>query len=133
MLPPAATETGEAELVVIKSACVARATTSVAVTLLLPALGSAVEELMVAVSVITVPEGVPAFTFTTTGKLAVPDAKLGFVQVIVPALPTVGSMHAHPTGIGLRDTKVVFGGVTSVKLELVAGVGPGVACRWWWG
>jgi len=124
MLLPAATETGEAELVVIKSACVARATTSVAVALLLTALGSGVEELMFAVSVITVPEGVPAFTFTTTGKLAVPDAKLGFVQVIVPALPTAGSPHAHPTGIGLRDTKVVFGGVTSVKLALVAVLGP---------
>src|ERR1700680_2475896 len=110
MLPPAATETGEAELVVIKSACVARATTSVAVALLLPALGSGGAELMVAVCVISVPGGVPAFTFITTGKLAVPNAKLGFVQVIVPALPTAGSMHAHPPGIGLRDTKLVFWG-----------------------
>ena len=124
MLPPAATDAGDAELLVIKSACDAVATTSVAVALLLLALGSVVEELMLAVSVITVPEGVPAVTFTTTGKLAVPGAKLGFVQVIVPALPTAGSMHAHPTGIGLRDTKVVFGGVTSVKLALVAVLGP---------
>src|ERR1700680_1821166 len=111
MLPPDATETGEAELVVTKSACVARATTSVAVALLLLVLGSVVEELTLAVSVITVPGGFPdAFTFITTGKLAVPDAKLGFVTVIVPALPTAGSMHAHPPGIGLRDTKLVFWG-----------------------
>ena len=123
-LLPALTDAGDAELLVIKSACDAVATTSVAVALLLLALGSAVEELMLAVSVITVPAGVPAFTVTTTGKLAVPGAKLGFVQVIVPALPTAGSAHAHPTGIGLRDTKLVFGGVTSVKLALVATLGP---------
>jgi hypothetical protein len=59
-----------------------------------------------------------------TGKLAVPGAKLRFVQMIVPALPTAGSTHAHPTGIGFRDTKLVFGGVTSVKLALVAVLGP---------
>src|SRR5216683_4008594 len=111
MLPPAATDAGEAELLVIKSACDAVATTSVAVALLLLALGSVVEELMLAVSVITVPEGVPAVTFTTTGKLAVPGAKLGFVQVIVPAVPAVGSVHDHPPGIGINCTKVVFGGV----------------------
>jgi hypothetical protein len=97
---------------------------------LLLALGSAVEELMVAVSVITVPAGVPATTFTTTGKLAVPDAKLGFVQVIVPALPTTGSAHPHPGGIGLKEKKVVFGGVTSVKLALVAVLGPALVTTW---
>jgi hypothetical protein len=124
-LLPALTDAGEPELLVIKSAWDAVATTSVAVALLLLALGSVVEELMLAVSVITVPGGFPdVFTVTTTGKLAVPGAKLGFVQVIVPALPTAGSTHAHPTGIGLRDTKLVFGGVTSVKLALVAVLGP---------
>jgi len=41
---------------------------------------------MLAVSVITVPAGVPAFTVTTTGKAGSSGAKLGFVQVIVPAL-----------------------------------------------
>jgi len=122
---PALTDAGDAELLVIKSACDAFATTSVAVALLLLALGSVVEELMLAVSVITVPGEFPeVFTVTMTGKLAVPGAKLGFVQVIAPALPTAGSTHAHPTGIGLRDTKLVFGGVTSVKLALVAALGP---------
>jgi hypothetical protein len=124
-LLPALTDAGEAELLVIKSACAAVATTSVAVALLLLALGSVVEELMLAVSVITVPGGFPdAVTFTMTGKLAVPGAKLRFVQMIVPALPTAGSTHAHPTGIGFRVTKLVFGGVTSVKLALVAVLGP---------
>jgi hypothetical protein len=119
MLPPAATETGEAELVVIKSACVARATTSVAVALLLLVLGSVVEELMLAVSVITVPGGVPAFTVTTTGKLAVPGAKLELVQLIVAP-----KTHAQPGGIGLREKNVVFAGTASEKLAFVATLGP---------
>ena len=121
---PAATEVGDAEFVVTRSACAAVATTSAAVALLLARLGSVVEELAVAVSLIAVPAGVPAVTFTTTGKLAVPGAKLGFVQVIVPAVPAVGSVHDHPPGIGINCTKVVFGGVFSVKLALVAVLGP---------
>src|SRR5579862_1107091 len=112
--------------VVTRSACVARATTSAAVALLFAVLGSELEELTVAVSFTAVPAAVPAVTFTTTGKLAVPGAKLGFVQVIVPALPAVGSVHDHPLGIGVNDTKVVLGGVVSVKLTLVAALGPGL-------
>ena len=98
MLLPAATELGEAEFVTTRSACVARATTSVAVALLFAAFGSVVDELIVAVSLIAVPAAVPAVTLTTTGKLAVPGAKLGFVQVIVPALPTAGVVQDHPAG-----------------------------------
>jgi len=118
-LLPALTDAGDAELVVIKSACNAVATTSVAVALLLPALGSVVEELMLAVSVITVPAGVPAFTFTMTGKLAVPGAKLELVQVIVAP-----KMHAQPGGIGVREMNVVFAGTASEKLAFVATLGP---------
>ena len=121
---PAATELGEAEFVVTRSACVARATTSAAVAVLLARLGSVVDELAVAVSLMAVPAAVPAVTFTTTGKLAVPGAKLGFVQVIVPALPAIGRVQDHPLGIGVSWTKVVFGGVFSVKLALVAVLGP---------
>jgi hypothetical protein len=123
-LLPTATDVGAAEFVVTRSAWVARATTSAAVALLLAELGSAVEELAVAVSFTAVPAAVPAVTFTTTGKLAVPGAKLGFVQVIVPAVPAVGRVHDHPLGMGVNCTKVVFGGVVSVNLALVAGLGP---------
>ena len=98
---PEATDVGTAELVVTKSACVARATTSAAVALLLAELGSEVEELTVAVSLTAVPAAVPAVTFTTTGKLALPIAKLGFVQVMVPAVPTAGVVHDQPLGIGV--------------------------------
>jgi hypothetical protein len=123
-LLPAATDDTEGEFVAIRSACVAVATTSADVALLFAVLGSVVEELTVTVSLIAVPAAVPAVTFTTTGKLAVPAAKLGFVQEIVPAAPTVGSVHDHPLGIGANDTNVVFGGVLSVKVALVATLGP---------
>lgn len=123
-LLPAATEVGEAALVVMRSACVDRATTSVAVAELLAPLGSPVDEVTVAVSLIAVPAAVPAVTFTTTGKLADPTARLGFVQVMVPALPTAGRVQDHPLGIVLKDTKVVFAGVVSVKVAAVATLGP---------
>ena len=116
---PAATESGAAEFVATRSAWTAVTTTSVAVALLFPALGSVVAELIVAVSVITVPAAVPALTFTTTGKLAEPGAKLGFVQVIVAP-----NTHAQPAGTGLRETKVVLAGTVCVKLALVAVLGP---------
>jgi hypothetical protein len=87
-------------------------------------LGSAVAEPTVTVSLMAVPAGVPPVTLRTTGKLAVPGAKLGFVQLIVPALPTVGSVHDQPLGMVASEKNVVLGGVTSVKVALVAGLGP---------
>ncbi len=87
---PTATRPGEAEFVVTRSACAAVATTSAAVALLLAGLGSVVDEPAVAVSLIAVPAAVPAFTCSTTVKLAVPGAKVGFVQVMVPAKPMAG-------------------------------------------
>ena len=127
---PAATEAGEAEFVVTRSACVARATTSAAVAVLFARFGSVVEEVIVAASLIAVPAAVPAVTFTTTGKLAVPAAKLGFVHVMVPALPPAGRVQDHPPGIGVSDTNVVLGGVFSVKLALVAALGPALVTTW---
>jgi hypothetical protein len=103
---------------------------SFAVALLLAEFGSVVVEPTVAVSLIAVPCGVPAVTFTTTGKLAVPAAKLGFVQVIVPALPTVGRTQDQPLGIGVKLTNVVFSGVLSVKLTTVATLGPEFVTTW---
>jgi len=89
-LLPAATVVGTAVLVVIRSAWVASATTSAAVALLFAKLGSVVEEVTVAVSLIAVPGVAVALTVTATEKLAVPTAKLGLVQVMVPVLPRVG-------------------------------------------
>jgi hypothetical protein len=97
---------------------------SAAIALLLVVLGSEVKELTVAVSLIAVPAGVPAVTFRITGKLAVPAAKLGFVQVIVPAFPAIGVVQDHPVGNGVSEKKVVFAGVVSVKVAVVAALGP---------
>ena len=124
ILLPAATEVGKAALVVTKSASVESATTSVADALLFAELGSGVLELTVAISVIVVPCAVPGVTFNTTGKLAVPGAKLASVQVIVPALPTAGVMQDQPLGNGVSCTKVVSGGVLSLNVTLVAVLGP---------
>jgi hypothetical protein len=124
MLLPAATGFGEAVFVTTKSACVARATTSAAVALLFAMFGSAVDEPIVAVSFTGVPAGVLAVTASTTGKLAVPGAKLGFEQLIVPAVPTVGVEHVQPLGIVASEKNVVLGGVVSVKVALAAALGP---------
>lgn len=124
MLLPAATGFGAAAFVTTKSACVARATTSAAVALLFAAFGSAVVEPIVTVSFTAVPAAVPAVTASTTGKLAVPGAKLGFEQLIVPAAPTVGVEHDQPLGIVASEKNVVFAGVLSVNVALAAALGP---------
>ena len=120
---PAAIVVTEGELVVTRSAWVARATTSVAVAVLFALLGSAVEELTVTVLLIAVPAAVPAFTARITVKLAVPGAKVALVQVMVPAAPTAGVVHAHPAGKAM-DWKFVFGGVVSVIDAAAAVLGP---------
>jgi len=77
--------------------------------------------------VIFVPDGVPAFTCSTSVKFAVfaePVARLAVVHVIVPVPPTAGFVpHVHPAG-GVIDWKFVFGGVVWVKLTVVAVAGP---------
>lgn len=73
----------------------AAATVVVAVLELFAGLGSAEVELTVAVFVIVVPFGVAAFTFTTIVNAPfAPEARLTFVQVIVPAAPTTGVVQA---------------------------------------
>jgi len=124
MLLPAATDVGAAEFVVTRSASVESATTSVATAELFPEFGSGVLEVTLTRSVITVPCVVPALTFNTTGKLAVPDAKLASVQVIVPGLPAVGRIQDHPAGTGVSETNEVLGGVLSLKTALAAALGP---------
>ena len=80
-------------------------------------LGSVIDELTVAVSLIVVPAAVPAVTFNTYVIVAAPGARLASVQVRVP------TVHVHPTG-PVSDTTVVLAGSVSVKLTLVAVLGP---------
>lgn len=91
---------------------------------LLAGLGSDVDELAEAISLIAVPAAVPAVTVSTTVKLAEPAAKLGLVQLMVPAFPAVGVLHDHPAGSVPMEKNVVFAGVVSVKLAPVAMLGP---------
>ena len=95
-----------------------------AIAVLLAKLGSDVDEVTDAVSLIAVPAEVPAVTLSTTVKLAEPAAKLGLVQLIVPALPTAGVLQDHPAGSVPMEENVVFAGVVSVKLAAVATLGP---------
>lgn len=116
-------------LVVIKSAWVAVATTSAALAALLPGFGSDVDEFTIAVLLIAVPAVVPAVTCRTTVKLADPAVKLGLVQVMVPVPPTTGVIHDHPAATTI-DWYVVFAGVVSVRLALVAVLGPAFVTTW---
>lgn len=124
MLPPPRTGFGEAEVATARSACPAVATTTFTVALLLVGFGSLVVALTFAVSEITVPDGVPAVTWSTGLKVAVaPKASDAMVQVMVPVPPTAGVTQDQPAGVG-KDTKVVFAGNVSVKLTVAAAAGP---------
>jgi len=72
--------------------------------------GSAVEVVTLEVPVIVVASATLQFTRTTSEKAAeAPDARVGFVQVTVPTLPTSGAVHVHPPG-AVIDSKTVFAG-----------------------
>ncbi len=117
-LLPAATDVADGELVVIRSAWVAVATTSAAVALLLVRFGSVTGEVTFAVSLIAVPEVVPTFTFTIYVMVAgAPEARLGLVQT------SVARVQAHPAG-PVSDTEVVFAGSASVRVTDAAALGP---------
>ena len=105
------------------------ATTSAAVALLLDRFGSDVAEVTLAVLLIAVPAAVPAVTLSTTVKVADPAAKVGLVQLMVPVPPTEGVVHDQAPG-AVTDTKVVFGGVVSVRLTVVAVLGPALFTTW---
>ena len=116
-LLPAATEVGLAVLVATRSACVARATTSEAVAVLFAVLGSVIDEVTFAVSLMAVPGAVPAVTFTVYVIVpGAPGARLGSVQV------KVATVHVQPAA-RQRD-RVVFAGSVSVRLTVVAVLGP---------
>jgi len=102
---------GVAVFTMAMSALFALATTTMAVALLPVRLGTMLEAVAVAVSAMFVPETVPAFTCSTTVKLAVVfGARVAIVQVMVPAAPTAGLTQVQPAG-AVTDWKLVFGGV----------------------
>jgi hypothetical protein len=121
---PAFTGEGEPEFVIDESACSAVATVVVVVAVLFAAFVS-VEEVTVAVSVITVPGAVPRVTLTTGEKVVVPGARLAMVQVSVPPPPTTSVLQLHPPG-GVNDWNVVFAGMVSVNVTFAALLGPGL-------
>ena len=98
---PSVTGFGVPTFTMATSALLALATTTVALAVFVVMPGTIFDAVAVTVSVMFVPDGVPAFTCNTSVKLAVaptPSAPLS-VQVIVPVPPTGGSVpHAHPAG-----------------------------------
>jgi hypothetical protein len=96
---------------IVTLALFALATTTMAVEVLLVRPGTMLVAVDVAVSAIFVPDAVPAFTCSTTVKLAVAlIARVAMVQVMVPAAPIAGVVQVHPIGTTM-DWKFVFGGV----------------------
>lgn len=119
---PAKTEAGVPTVVSVRSACVAVATTSVAVAELAPRPWFVA--LTVTVSEITVPLAVPAATFTTSTTVPLePAGADAAVQVIVPVPFTGGVVHVVPGG-AVIDWNVVLAGVFSVSVGLVAATVP---------
>ena len=99
-------------------------TVVVVVAELLEVEGSFVEEDAFAVLVMTLPFGVLEFTLTTNVKEELASsAMLGVVQLTVPVPPTDGVEHVQPAA-PLKETNVVFVGVASENVTLVAGAGP---------
>jgi hypothetical protein len=124
MFPPVETGSGESDFVIRRSAPTPPLTVVVAVAELLPALGSS-GELAVAVLEMIVPPGVPALTFTTRVIVTLePLARVGPEQVTAPVPPTTGVVgHVQPP-VALTERNVVFAGVESLKVGLVAGSCP---------
>ena len=92
--------------------------------LLFDGLGSVIVEEPMAVSLMTVPVAVPAFTFVTrVNEAADPAAKLAMLQVTVPVAPIAGVEQLHEPG-NARETKVVLVGIASVKVTVMAVAGP---------
>ncbi len=118
---------GVAVFTIDTSALFASATITVALAVLVVMPGTMLAAVAVTVSVMLVPDGVPAFTCNTRVKDAVPfTAKDPLsVQVIVPVLPTGGSVpQVQPAG-GVIDWKFVLGGVIWVMvIPAVVTAGP---------
>jgi hypothetical protein len=120
-LLPALTVDELAVFTTCRSESVATATVVVVDAELLVALSSRVFDDTEAVSVILVPLGVPAVTFSTIVKFAVADAaSVAAEQVNVPP---AGAVQLHPAA-GVMLTKLVFAGMVSVSTGLAASLGP---------
>jgi hypothetical protein len=105
--------------VIDRSDCVASVTPAVALAELLAESESLLAP-TVAVSVMMVPAEVPAFTFTTAEKFAAAlTASVATLQLMVPVAPTAGVEQLHPTG-EVSDTNVVFAGIGSLNVTVVA-------------
>jgi hypothetical protein len=124
MLFPAITGFGDATFVTVICACEVVPTIVDALAVLFAELGSLTEELTVAVSVITVPFAVPAFTLTIIENAAavLPDM-LTVVHTTLPVLPTGGALQLQPAGTAM-ETKVVPAGTASINDGLSAALGP---------
>src|SRR4051812_44008600 len=120
-LLPALTLDTPAVVTICKSVSVAIPTTVVAVAELFAAFNSSVFEAIDTVSVILVPLGVPAFTFTTIVKLAVAEAANDVIEQL--KVPPLGAEHNQPAA-GTTLTKVVFAGIVSVSTGVAASLGP---------
>ena len=118
---PAATA-AEPLFVTATSALVA--TDAVVVELLFAALGSAVAEETVAVfDSEPVADGETLKTNANVAEAVV--ANVAMVQVIVPPAPTAGVVQLNVgPAVCVAETKVVFGGSTSVRTTLAASAGP---------
>src|SRR5262249_37126845 len=120
MLLLSVTGLGLAELVTERSAWPAVATTTEAVASLLLGLGSVVDELTLAVSLMTVPAAVPAATLSWKLNVAEPPEARDPVEQVRTLEMTE---HDQPTTIG-TVTRVVLAGMGSVKATLVAAAAP---------
>src|SRR5580692_7251256 len=118
-LPAYTYATGDDAVLRARSACADDdATTSVATAEFDP--NAWFVELTVTVSEIVVPAAVPAVTFTTNSTVPlVPAGAAGPLQVTLPVAPTASDVHVVPGG-GVMETNVVFGGVVSTRVGLLA-------------
>ena len=116
MLLVASTGTGLAMLVTDKSAELPTKTLAEAV--LFAQVGSLAVQETESVWVMVVPDA--AFVFTTTANVKLADALAARVEIVQVRVPRV---HVHPVG-PVRDCAVVFAGVVSVSVMVVAEAGP---------
>jgi hypothetical protein len=114
------TGSGEADLLMERSACDGEVTLVLVVAVLFAAVGSDTAEPTVMELTITVPGAVPALTVKINVKLDVALAAIdGLVQDTVVA-PTT---QVQPAGT-VSEEKVVFAGIVSTAVTLVAVAGP---------
>src|SRR5271165_6329793 len=127
---PAWTGYGDAAFVTVNSAPAVVPTTVDAEAVLLAEFGSVTDELTVAVSVITVPLAVAAFTLVINVKVATVFAGMfKSVHTTLPVFPTPGVVQLHPAGAE-RETSVVLAGMASDRVALSAALGPLLVTTW---